>query len=74
MRANPTQGILGLQQLEGRRVNLSLTDGSQLRGVEIISAGRGRLSSLWLELDGTDPFIEKSDVVGIDDVLVDRAA
>jgi hypothetical protein len=74
MESNPTRASLQLQKLEGRRVNLSLTNGSQLKGVEVVSAGRGGLSSLWLELDGTDLIIEKGEIVDILEVLADQAA
>jgi hypothetical protein len=59
--------------LEGRRAKLTLTNGSQLDNVEVISAGRG-LSSVWLELDGIDLFVEKAEIRAIDEVRVGQAA
>jgi hypothetical protein len=58
----------------GRRVDLSLTNGSQLKGVEVVSAGRGGLSSLWIEIEGTDLIIDKAEIADICDVGVERAA
>ena len=55
-------------------MNLWLRNGSQLDGVEVISAGRGGLSSLWLEVNGTDLFIEKTEILDIHEVRGDRAA
>jgi hypothetical protein len=52
---------------------MSLADGSQL-DVEVISAGRGQVTSLWLELDGADVFVERVDVVDIEEILVGQAA
>jgi len=74
MGSNLTEAPLRLRDLEGRRVNLSLTNGSQLESVEVVSAGRGGLSSLWLELDGTDLFIKKAEILNIYEVRVDQAA
>jgi len=70
----PTQGSVQLRTLEGRRVSLSLTNGSQLDSVEVISAGRGGLSSLWLEVDGIDLFVEKAEILAIHEVRVGQAA
>jgi hypothetical protein len=74
MESNATRASLQLRNLEGRRVNLSLTNGSQLKGVEVVSAGRGGLSSLWIEIDGTDLIIDKAEILDILDVPVERAA
>ena len=46
-----------LRHLEGRRVSLVLNDGSQILDVQLISAGRPGLSSVWILIDGTDNFI-----------------
>ena len=74
MGSNLTEAPRRLRDLEGCRVNLSLTNGSQLESVEVVSAGRGGLSSLWLELDGTDLFIKKAEILNIYEVRVDQAA
>jgi hypothetical protein len=55
-------------------VDLSLTNGSQLKGVEVVSAGRGGISSLWIEINGTDLIIDKSEILDICDVRVEQAA
>jgi hypothetical protein len=72
--SNRTQASVQLRTLEGRRVNLSLANGTQLDSVEVISAGRGGLSSLWIELGGIDVFIEKAEILDIHEVRVDEAA
>ena len=74
MGSNLTEAPRRLRDLEGCRVNLSLTNGSRLESVEVVSAGHGRLSSLWLELDGTDLFIKKAEILNIYEVRVDQAA
>jgi hypothetical protein len=58
--------------LEGRRVSVSFTNGSQLENVQVVSAGCGGLSSCWLEASGVDVFIDKADVVDVK--LVDARA
>jgi hypothetical protein len=69
-----TEASLRLRRLEGSRVNLSLANGSQLDGVEIVSAGRSGLSSVWLERNGTDLFIDKAEILDVSRVEVDQAA
>ena len=51
------------RHLEGYRVAVMLADGSQLDDVELISAGRGEVDSLWLDREGIDLFIRKGEVV-----------
>jgi hypothetical protein len=46
-----------LRHLEGRQVGLVLDDGSRILDVQLISAGRPGLSSVWVLIDGTDSFI-----------------
>jgi hypothetical protein len=46
-----------LRHLEGRQVGLVLNDGSRIVDVQLISAGRPGLSSVWVLIDGTDSFI-----------------
>lgn len=46
-----------LRHLEGRRVGLTLDDGSRILDAQLISAGRPGLSSVWVLVDGTDSFI-----------------
>jgi hypothetical protein len=70
---NLAQPPVPFRRLEGRRVRMSLADGSQL-DVEVVSAGRGRVTSLWLDLDGADLFVEKGDVLDIQEILVGQAA
>jgi hypothetical protein len=46
-----------LRHLEGRQIELILTDGSRIHDAQLISAGRPGLSSVWILIDGTDSFI-----------------
>ena len=46
-----------LRHLEGRQVEIVLTDGSRIVYAQLISAGRPGLSSVWILIDGTDSFI-----------------
>ena len=52
-----------LHELEGRHANIELSDGSRVCGT-LISYGRGRVSTVWLEVDGADMFIPRNTVVG----------
>jgi hypothetical protein len=51
-----------------------MSDGSQLEGAHVISAGRGGLPPCWLEVAGADVFIDKANVVGVAKVDSVRAA
>jgi hypothetical protein len=51
------------RDLEGQRVCLALADGSRLDNVTVISAGRGQVASLWLDVGGMDVFLHHSQVV-----------
>jgi hypothetical protein len=51
-----------LHHLEGQHAGIELSDGSRLRGT-LISYGRGRVTTVWLEVDGTDMFIPHDAVV-----------
>jgi hypothetical protein len=73
MGSNLAQAPAPFRNLEGRRVRVSLANGAQL-DVEVISAGRGRITSLWLDLDGADLFVEKAEVLDIQELLVSPAA
>jgi hypothetical protein len=46
--------------LEGRRVNLALTDGKRLDDCELVSAGHGH--TLWLFVNGSDVFVSVDEV------------
>ena len=48
--------------LEGRRVSLTLVDGSQFEQVTLVSSGRGAVRSLWIDADGIDIFIPRTHV------------
>lgn len=53
----------GYRHLEGHLVAVMLVDGSHLDNVELVSAGRGRVNSLWLDRDGSDFIVRKDQVV-----------
>lgn len=53
----------GLRGLEGRRVTLALTDGSRFDDVTLVSCGRRGVSSVWLDVDGMDLFIQRTQVL-----------
>ena len=52
-----------LHELEGRHAQIELSDGARVCGT-LISYGRGRVSTVWLEVDGADMFIPRDTVVG----------
>jgi hypothetical protein len=74
MRENTTTPQIRFHELEGHRVALLLADGSHLDNVSVISAGRGRVSSVWLDRDGIDVFVRKTDIVEARDLPTSRAA
>ena len=60
---------MGFRHLEGHRVEVVLADGSHLLDVELVSAGRGHVDSLWLDHEGIDLIVSKRDVVDLHDVI-----
>jgi hypothetical protein len=65
MESSIRQGTVSFRQLEGSRVDLDLSNGLPLQNVVIVSAGRGDLMSLWLDVGGTDLIINKTDVLDV---------
>ena len=55
--------------LEGRQVNVVLSDGSRIDDCELVSAGRHGVGSVWLYADGTDTFVALIDVVDVREAL-----
>jgi hypothetical protein len=51
-----------LRRLEGRRVSLSMFDGSYIRNALLVSACGGRSRTVWLDVDGIDVFIATSNI------------
>lgn len=51
--------------LKGRRVNLALRGGVRIDDCQLVSAGRGQLTSLWVFANGQDAFIPVSEVVDL---------
>ena len=60
MRAIQTQSEV--QKLEGRRVNVALTDGSVMGPVPLVLARR---NTLWVVADGEDTFVPLDRVVNV---------
>lgn len=60
------ESIRRLRDLEGDRVTVALADGTILRSVTLVSSGRGGVSTLWLDVEGTDLFIDRARVLDID--------
>jgi hypothetical protein len=52
-----------LRRLEGHKVSLALANGSRLDDVMLVSAGRGRLPTLWLYANGIDVFLPRLAVI-----------
>jgi hypothetical protein len=52
-----------LRALEGHRVGLALADGSRFDDVMLVSCGRRGTTSVWLDVDGMDLFVERSQVL-----------
>ena len=51
-----------LRRLEGRRVSLTMFDGSYIRNALLVSACGGRSRTVWLDVDGIDVFIATSTI------------
>jgi hypothetical protein len=58
-----TQSVFRFRDLEGHGVSLVLADGSRLDNVTVVSAGRGQVTSLWLDVGGMDLFVHQSQVI-----------
>ena len=54
-----------LRELEGRQVCLALANGSRIDDCSLVSAGRGRVDTLWIYANGHDAFIPCADVVDV---------
>jgi hypothetical protein len=54
-----------LTTLEGRQVSVALRNGDRLDDVQLVSAGRNRVGTLWLFTNGADTFIEVEDVIDV---------
>ena len=57
------ESIRRLRGLEGRRVTVALADGTVLKSATLVSSGRGGVSTLWLDVEGTDLFIDRARVL-----------
>jgi hypothetical protein len=74
---NETNGfapIRRLRNLEGRCVTVALADGTILNSVTLVSSGRGEVSTLWLEVEDTDLFIDRTQVLEINGQQTPKAA
>jgi hypothetical protein len=54
-----------LASLEGQRISVALRGGSRIDDCHLVSAGRGRVASLWLVAAGQDTFVALSEVVDV---------
>jgi hypothetical protein len=75
--ANETVGFASIRRLgnrEARRVTVALADGTILNGATLVSSGRGGVSTLWLEMEGVDVFIDRAQVLEINGPRSEKAA
>jgi hypothetical protein len=54
-----------LRGLEGRRVSVSLANGSRIDDCQLVSWGCTRTRNLWLFANGEDTFVSFDDVVDV---------
>ncbi|MGH9022888.1 MAG: hypothetical protein ACRDV9_07295 [Acidimicrobiia bacterium] len=54
-----------INRLEGRRVGISLADGSRIDDCQLISAGYRGLENLWLYTNGADRFVPLAEVTDV---------
>jgi hypothetical protein len=59
------EGLTALRQYQGRRVSISLVDGTVLSECLLVSAGRGGVQTTWVFTEGADVFIRRADVAEI---------
>lgn len=71
MRSVNGQQRQAMRTLQGRSVHVSLSDGSRLDDVFLVSASRSRI---WVFLNGEDTFIPVKDVVDVWEARRSRAA
>ena len=63
MNSPETDSARALRHLEGHRVTLVRADGSRLDEVILVCCGRNRATTLWLDVDGMDVFVSRSEVL-----------
>ncbi|MGH9223593.1 MAG: hypothetical protein ACRD2W_07345 [Acidimicrobiales bacterium] len=54
-----------LRTLEGRRVGLAIRGGRRIDDCQLVSAGRGRVQTVWVFAAGADTFVSLDDVVDV---------
>jgi hypothetical protein len=53
------------RSLEGERVAVALADGSIIQNATLVLGSRATASTLWLEINGADVFVEASAVTAV---------
>ncbi len=64
-RFDAVERMVLLHRYEGRQVSVTLADGTQLGDCLLVSAGRGRVQTLWIFTDDVDTFIPRAEVAEI---------
>lgn len=54
-----------LTALEGRQVSVALGNGDRIDDVQLVSAGRNVVGTLWLFTNGADRFIAVEEVIDV---------
>lgn len=57
--------IQELRALEGRQVGLAVRGGHRIDDCQLVSAGRGRVPTLWVFANGADSFVPFDDVMDL---------
>jgi hypothetical protein len=57
--------LTALHRYQGRRVSIALVDGTVFSECVLVSAGRGRVPTLWIFTGDADVFIRRADVADI---------
>ncbi|MDQ1489336.1 MAG: hypothetical protein QOJ23_1850 [Actinomycetota bacterium] len=68
-----TDRITQLRILEGHQVSLALADGSRIDDSQLVSAGRSRVPTIWIFVNGTDTFVPLGDVVDVWETAAHRS-
>jgi hypothetical protein len=66
------QQTRALRLLEGRQVSVALHGGTRIDGCHLVSAGRDRVTTVWLFANGQDVFVPFRDVMDVWETNTDR--
>jgi hypothetical protein len=72
MEAKFRPGTVSFGRLGDSRIELDLANGLRPRSALIVSLGPGARKSLWLDVDGLDLIINKTDILNVREAIQDE--